>query len=92
MVERDHKQIFHEAISDDVEWVNATFTPSSVGNASDEKEVKQAFMDHLGKTKMQVEPLMRALGVVGKAGSGKRYSLFKFADSDIMKPMRIKSD
>ena len=52
--------------------------------------MKNEFMSRLGKTKTQVEPLMRALGVVGKPGSGKRYSTFKFDGKETMKPMRIR--
>ena len=92
LVERDHQQIFHESGNSEIAWIHETFESSSMADATEEKVIKEAFMTRLGKSKMQVEPMMRASGILGKTSSGKRYSVFKFDGEDHMKPMRIKSD
>ena len=89
-VERDHKKLFPDGDNSDNAWINATFEPCFIADALDEKLVKAAFMERLGKTKTQVEPLMRGLGVVSKTSSGKRYSTFKFASEEAMKPKRVR--
>ena len=72
-------------------WIAATFCPAvSIAAAADIKDIKQLWMDRCEMRKQQVEVPMKEHGFVCTRGGARRYVVYAFPPSLVVRPVGIK--